>query len=257
MIMPEYGFLEELSDRSTEELNARLLEIDEEIKRLERGIVKVPFLDPFDTRYRRHERKPKPISRAVMFCIMDVSGSMDAFKKEMSKRFFNLLYRFLVRKYPKVEVVFIIHQAKAREVTEEEFFASHPAGGTVVSTAHVVMLDIQNHRYPSSGWDIYVAEASDGDNDPNDNKVVQNLMTSEIMPVVRYFAYVEVKQGFANDFDIGGVVSQESSLWMTYRSIHDQFPDRLALAPIKAARDIYPVFRGLFEKPELKRWQKV
>ena len=74
----------------------------------------IPYIDPLDVRYRRLESTPKPIARAVMFCLMDVSGSMNEHMKDLAKRFYSLLYLFLNRRYEHVEVVFIRHTHEAR-----------------------------------------------------------------------------------------------------------------------------------------------
>jgi len=87
-----------------------------------------------------------------MFCIMDVSGSMDQKTKEMAKRFFLLLYLFLKRSYKDVEVVYIRHHTQAKEVDEQEFFYSQETGGTIVSSALKLMSEIIQSRYPSNDW---------------------------------------------------------------------------------------------------------
>ena len=95
----------------------------------------IPFLDPIDVRFNRFEAVPKPITQAVMFCLMDVSGSMSEEMKDLAKRFFMLLYLFIQRRYRHVEIVFIRHTHHAEEVDEDTFFYSRETGGTVVSTA--------------------------------------------------------------------------------------------------------------------------
>ena len=115
-------------------------------------------------RYRRFEPQPKPVAQAVMFCLMDVSGSMTEHMKDLAKRFFALLYLFLKRRYKHVDIVFIRHTHEAREVDEETFFYSPETGGTVVSTALEEMARIVDDRYPPDDWNIYAAQASDGDN---------------------------------------------------------------------------------------------
>ena len=123
----------------------------------------MPFLDEIDLRYRHRITVPQPIARAVMFCLMDVSASMDEEKKDLAKRFFTLLYLFLTRKYEKVDLVFIRHTEDAEEVDEERFFHDPQTGGTVVYSALELMHEIVQARYPSSAWNIYAAQASDGD----------------------------------------------------------------------------------------------
>ncbi|NJM55573.1 MAG: YeaH/YhbH family protein, partial [Verrucomicrobiae bacterium] len=136
----------------------------EEINHLRARARAVPFIDTFDLRYANRVKQPQPTTQAVMFCIMDVSGSMDRARKDLAKRFFTLLYLFLKRNYEKIEVVFIRHHTVAKEVDEQEFFYSRETGGTVVSSALQLMGEIITERYPISSWNIYAAQASDGDN---------------------------------------------------------------------------------------------
>src|SRR5690606_17167022 len=105
-------------------------------------ISRVPWLDDFDLKYNLHVKDPAPSSKAVMFCLMDVSGSMNQATKDMAKRFFILLYLFLKRNYEHTEVVFIRHHTSAKEVDEEEFFYSRETGGTIVSSALKLMKQI-------------------------------------------------------------------------------------------------------------------
>src|SRR5690606_20358501 len=127
-------------------------------------VEQIPFIDTFDLRYDNRIDRPKPTTQAVMFCVMDVSGSMGPEEKDMAKRFFMLLYLFLTRTYEKIQVVFISHHTEASEVDEETFFYSRETGGTVVSSALNLMSKIIQERFPTSEWNIYAAQASDGDN---------------------------------------------------------------------------------------------
>jgi hypothetical protein len=143
---------------------------------LEKRIDKVPFLDEFDLRYRNRVTRPKPCTQAVMFCLMDVSGSMDEQRKDIAKRFFMLLYHFLHNTYEHIQVVFIRHHTSAQEVDEQEFFQSRDTGGTLVSTALDLMDRIIAARYPREDWNIYAAQASDGDNWPMDSARCRDLL---------------------------------------------------------------------------------
>jgi hypothetical protein len=212
----------------------RLEEVREALRVIDHKLKAIPFLDEIDIRYRRHEQVPVPVSQAVMFCLMDVSGSMGEWEKEMAKRFFMLLYLFLSRNYEKVELVFIRHHHEAKEVDEEEFFRSRESGGTVVSTALHLMQVIIDERYPPSRWNVYGCQASDGDNFAHDLPVAHDAMVHTILPLVQYFAYVEVD------------AQTDSQLWPVYEAVRAISP-KLAMARITAAADIYPVFRGLFE----------
>jgi uncharacterized sporulation protein YeaH/YhbH (DUF444 family) len=209
-------------------------EISEKLERARRRLNQIPFLDDFDLRYNNMIQQPTPTTSAVMFCLMDVSGSMTQDIKDLAKRFFVLLHLFLKRHYEKTEVVFIRHHTKADEVDEEEFFYSRETGGTVVSTALDLMNTIVRERYPSDSWNIYAAQASDGENWQDDSPKCRDLLVKSLLPLVQYFAYVEISSG------------KEQELWQTYSEILDTYPDRFAMRNVKEPADIFPVFRDLF-----------
>ena len=217
---------------------AEIAALAEEIAALRARIERIPYLDPIDLRYRSRVRVPVPTSKAVMFCLMDVSGSMDEGRKELSKRFFILLYLFLTRHYEKIDLVFIRHHTQAQEVDEENFFHARETGGTVVSSALVLMEDIVRARYNPSEWNIYGAQASDGDNWHHDSGRCRELLNEKLLPLVRYFAYVQVAE-------------EEQNLWDEYAQlldVHKHFAMRKATEPSQ----IYPVFRDLFKKEGAK-----
>ncbi len=206
----------------------------EEISSLRRRIARVPFLDEIDLRYRHRVMVPRPLSRAVMFCLMDVSASMDERKKDLAKRFYTLLYLFLERKYEHVDVVFIRHTDDAEEVDEEHFFHDPKTGGTVVYSALHLMEEVIADRYPADQWNIYAAQASDGDAFGADPEKSRNFLVEKLLPKARYFAYIEVG-------DEGS--SRASSLSAAYRRIESP---RFAMRGVQERGDIYPVFRELF-----------
>ena len=117
-------------------------ELEVRIDELRERLGRIPFIDEVDIRYHRHVKEPIPHSKAVMFCLMDVSGSMDQRTKDLAKRFYILLYLFLSRNYDKTEVVFIRHHTSAKEVDEDEFFHSRETGGTLVSCALTLVDEI-------------------------------------------------------------------------------------------------------------------
>ncbi|MFZ2972774.1 MAG: YeaH/YhbH family protein [Ferribacterium limneticum] len=216
---------------------------DPDIVRIEREIASllarreaIPFIDPFDLRYSNRIRIAQPSTQAVMFCLMDVSGSMDESKKQIAKRFFMLLYLFLNRNYEHIEVVFIRHHTVAEEVDEENFFHSRETGGTIVSSALKLMHEIVVARYASSAWNIYGAQASDGDNWNNDSPPCRELLSESILPLVQYFAYIEIAD------------AEPQNLWLEYERLLDSHPGVFAMQRIAAVADIYPVFRELFRK---------
>jgi uncharacterized sporulation protein YeaH/YhbH (DUF444 family) len=221
-----------------------ILEIRAELARQSRRSQAIPFIDPVDVRYRRYESDPRPVAQAVMFCLMDVSGSMDEHLKDLAKRFFSLLYLFLSRRYRYVEVVFIRHTHEAKEVDEETFFNSRETGGTVVSTALEEMATVIADRFPPNSWNIYAAQASDGDNLPIDNEKTVALLKSALLPLCQYYAYIEV--GREPEERRRGA-EPPSTLWRAYELIlSPQVP--MAMRKVRDRRDIYPVFRELFER---------
>ena len=220
----------ELRDAPGTELAA----VQAEIQALRDRLKRVPFLDPFDLRYRNRIRDPVPTSKAAMFCLMDVSGSMDEARKDLAKRFFILLYLFLTRHYQQTDVIFIRHHTQAAEVTEQEFFHATESGGTVVSSALTLMHEVIRSRYNSSEWNIYGAQASDGDNWQQDSSKCRELLDSKLLPLCRYFAYVQV-------------ADEDQNLWEEYTRVRDANP-HFAMQKIVTASQIFPVFRELFKK---------
>ncbi|MCP4390278.1 MAG: YeaH/YhbH family protein [Gammaproteobacteria bacterium] len=170
----------------------KCLELEQEIEQLRQRIKKIPFIDTFDLRFNNFVQRPEPTSQAVMFCLMDVSGSMDQETKDIAKRFYILLYLFLTRSYKDVDVVYIRHHTQAKEVDEEEFFYSRETGGTIVSSALELTRDIVAQRYPPTDWNIYAAQASDGDNWNDDSPVCEQILAQQLLPQLRYSAYVEI-----------------------------------------------------------------
>lgn len=213
----------------------KITTLKKEIKQLKAKIAKVPFIDTFDLRFRNYAQQAIPTSRAVMFCLMDVSGSMDQATKDIAKRFYILLYLFLTRTYKSIDVVYIRHHTQAKEVDEQEFFYSQETGGTIASSALELMDKVIKQRYSASSWNIYGAQASDGDNWADDSPYCKSFLLDNILPKVRYFSYIEITQ------------RAHQTLWQQYDELtktHSHF----AMQHIKSIEDIYPVFRELFRK---------
>ena len=228
-----------------EDRDERRAALEEELRRKLRRTGLIPYIDPLDVRYKRFDAIPKPVAQAVMFCLMDVSGSMTEHMKDLAKRFYILLYIFLKRRYKNVEVVFIRHTHEASEVDEDTFFNSPETGGTVVSTALEEMRTVIAERYNPDSWNIYAAQASDGDNTASDNDRTAALLTREILPSCQYYAYLEVGRD-AEHFP-PGFIRRDSDLWQTYTAlIKNGAP--MAMRKVGHRRDIYPVFRELFAK---------
>ena len=230
----ELELLMEALQDDTEDRGEEIKRLADDIHHLKGRIWRIPFIDPFDLRYVNRVRQPQPSSQAVMFCVMDVSGSMDEQRKDLAKRFFILLYLFLTRNYEHIEVVFIRHHTRADEVDEDTFFHSQESGGTVVSSALELMSKIIDDRYPPGDWNIYGAQASDGDNWNDDSPKCRKILEQKILPRSRYFAYIQV-------------VPEEQNLWMEYAQIVPDYR-QFVQKKVQHASDIYPVFRELFEK---------
>jgi len=237
----EAGSIVPADGRDRETRVAELLEV---LERYGRRRAVVPWLDPMDLRFNRLESRPEPVAQAVMFCLMDVSASMDEDMKGLAKRFFMLLHLFLERHYEQVEVVFIRHTQRAEEVDEQVFFEGRQTGGTVVSSALQEMLRIVEARYPPDDYNVYVAQASDGDNVSSDVATCVDLLTERILPSVQYMAYVEILPQHRR---LGFSTRRESELWQGYAGV-SRIHKTLAMRRIAHARDIFPVFRDLFRK---------
>src|SRR5436190_4564628 len=227
----------ELAECTDEERRAKLTA---EIAALGSKLRRIPYLDPIDIRYRRFENVPKPVAQAVMFCLMDVSGSMSEHMKDLAKRFYMLLYIFLTRRYRHVEIVFIRHTDQAEEVDEETFFRSPATGGTLVSSALEAMRQIVVARYRPDDWNIYAAQASDGDNSYADGTATERLLTGSILPACQYFAYLEVG-------DQGSGSMSDSSLWSLYQRLRSEGAS-LSMRKVISRSEIYPVFHELFQR---------
>ena len=227
----------ELADES------RIPELCADIERLRRRQRAVPFIDPIDVRYNRFTPTNVPRTKAVMFCLMDVSASMGEREKDLAKRFFILLHLFLLRKYERVEIVFIRHTHEAAEVDEQEFFYGRETGGTVVSSALKAMIVARESRYPAADWNVYCAQASDGDNSGGDSQACVALLAEAILPLTQYYAHIEIAGEGATDGD----GSRQTDLWLAYAGLKDAAPN-FAMARVARRADIYPVFRKLFAR---------
>jgi uncharacterized sporulation protein YeaH/YhbH (DUF444 family) len=231
--------LEAELEEASEERRAELLV---EIAAMKAKAKRIPFIDPIDIRYRRFETVPKPVAQAVMFCLMDVSGSMSEHMKDLAKRFYMLLYVFLKRRYRHVEIVFIRHTDRAEEVDEDTFFHGPASGGTLVSSALQAMHDIVRARFRPADWNIYAAQASDGDNSFSDGEVAGRLLTDSILPVTQFFAYLEVGEAGGYSFEM-----PDSALWTLYERLRSGGAP-LSMRKVSDRSEIFPVFHDLFQR---------
>lgn len=226
---------------------ARLAELREHLSVLVRRRRVVGYVDPVDIRFNRFDPQPQPNAKAVMFCLMDVSGSMGEREKDLAKRFFVLLHLFLKRRYDRIDIVFIRHTHEAQEVDEETFFYSTQSGGTVVSTALKEMQRVIADRYPAKEWNIYAAQASDGDNGYDDSDYCTTLLDTEVMRLCQYYAYVEIID--ERESHIFGSTDNGTSLWRSYCKVAEDWQN-FQMTRIAKPSDIYPVFRKLFARQQ-------
>lgn len=231
-------FEEELAalEEKPDEHSAQIVDLKEKISKLKKRVKSIPWIDEFDIKYNQYLKHPNPSTSAVMFCLMDVSGSMSQMHKDIAKRFYILLYLFLQRNYRKIDVVFIRHHTSAKEVDEQEFFYSRETGGTIVSSALKLMDEIIQDRYPTSDWNIYAAQASDGDNWNDDSPLCHQLLKQRILPYVQYYSYIEITP------------HDHQMLWHEMDKLKEEFNDCFAMQQITEASEIYPVFRELFQR---------
>lgn len=207
-------------------------QLEAEIEAAKASVKKVPFIDEIDQRYRNTIVDPLPSTQAVMFCLMDVSGSMSEWHKDIAKRYYMLLFLFLHQRYEKVDIVFVRHHHDAQEVDEQTFFYDRANGGTIVSKGLQLVSDIIKDRYPRNRWNVYVAQASDGDNWGDDGGKVLELMNNHLLPAVQYFFYIEISK-----------YGTEGDLWQTYKALGGKNFDA---EMVSDTSQIYDVFRKMF-----------
>jgi uncharacterized protein len=213
-------------------------ELCSELARLVRRRGGLPFIDEPDLRYRNRVSRPEPVARAAMFCLMDVSASMDEDKKDLAKRFFTLLYLFLTRKYAEVDLIFIRHTDDAEEVDEDAFFHDTRSGGTVVLSALELTDKIRVERY-AHGWNVYAAQASDGDAFGADPAKSARFLRERLLPGTRYYTYLELAAPSTQE--------RASTLWAEYERVAEA-AGNFAMRRASERDQIYPVFRELFRK---------
>ena len=234
-------------DKKIKELEKELLnkslskdkieKIQKEIEKLKKMKLSISFMEEVDLQYNNFEKQPIPVTSAVMFCIMDVSGSMGEHEKDIAKRFFMLLYMFLTKQYEKIELVFIRHHTQAKEVSEEEFFTSRESGGTIVLPALELMNDIIDKRY--SGWNVYASQISDGDVwSPEDSNSCKEILKNELLNKIQYMIYIEVTTR---------AYQQMGDLWVDYQKLSES-NSNFAIGQIRELSEIWNVFKDFFKK---------
>jgi uncharacterized protein len=146
-----------------------------------------------DLRFKTWTEHKIPHTQAVVLCMMDTSGSMGRFEKDIARTTFFWIARFLRQNYHNVEIVFIAHHTHAKVVSEDQFFTKGEMGGTVCSSAYKLALDLIRQKYSPSRYNIYPIHFSDGDNLPSDNEECVQLV-QKLMEVSNFFAYGEINQ---------------------------------------------------------------
>jgi sporulation protein YhbH len=189
-----------------------------------------------DLVYRHVTTDVRQESNAVVFCLMDTSGSMDTMKKYLARSFFFLLYQFICTKYQNVEIVFVAHHTEAREVSEEEFFHKGESGGTFISSAYGKTLDIIQDRYHPSLWNVYAFHCSDGDNFDSDNATALRT-AQELTDICNLFGYGEIKP-------LGSRYYESSMLNIFRRLEAGNFHTVL----IEQKSDVWPSFKAFLSK---------
>ena len=211
----------------------------ENIKRnaTESGNAKFYDLHDEDMRFRSWDEKIERHSNAVVYLMMDRSGSMDEHKRYLTKALFWWLCRFLETAYDCVEIVFIAHDVEAKVVPEKDFFLLSNDGGTRCSSAYELALkDIKENR-PQNSWNVYCFHFSDGDNFEDDSGQCKKLVL-EMLERVNMFAYGEVAWENAN--------WQNSSELMN--ALEDIDHPRFMTAVLHEKEDVYPTLRKFLRK---------
>ena len=190
-----------------------------------------------DLRYRHYKIHEKKTSNAVIFFIMDISGSMTRDKKFLARSFFFLLYHFIRARYDKVELVFLAHDVEAYEVTEEQFFGRGSSGGTLVSSALTMTDDIISKRFHPNSWNVYVFQCSDGDNWPSDNERAVEL-AKKVATKVQFFGYCQIEP------------SEERATWNREYALSNIYESlvspKFRISEISKKEHIWPAFRSFF-----------
>lgn len=197
-----------------------------------------PFHDD-DLRYFHIAPTVKETSNAVIFCIMDTSGSMGTTKKYLARSFYFLLYQFVRQKYQNVEVVFIAHHTEAKEVSEEDFFHKVESGGTYISSGYHKALEIMEQRYHPSLWNIYAFHCSDGDNFYSDNDRAVDA-AKQLCSVCNLFGYGEIKPS--------GTAYYSGSMLDVFSAIDSP---NFFTAVIEKKEDLWPAFKSFLSKDRI------
>ncbi|MBK9314077.1 MAG: sporulation protein YhbH [Acidobacteria bacterium] len=205
----------------------------------EKGHAKLGPITKEDLRFKSWEEDVRYESNAVVLAMMDVSGSMGEFKKYIARSFFFWMVRFLRTKYDHVEIVFISHHTDAKEVTEEQFFTQGESGGTVVSSAYKLALDIIAERYPPRDWNVYPFHFSDGDNYYSDNDDAVRL-ADKLIETCNLFGYGEIGEEGMSSY------RRSSGALLSIFSDRLKNQERFIGVRIDDKEDVYPALKQFF-----------
>ncbi|BAS29049.1 sporulation protein YhbH [Limnochorda pilosa] len=190
-----------------------------------------------DLRFKTWEERVRTTTSAVVMAMMDTSGSMGTFEKYIARSFYFWMVRFLRTRYHQVQIVFIAHDTRAREVSEEEFFSKGESGGTKCSSAYEKALEIVEERFPPEDYNIYPFHFSDGDNFPSDNVRCVKLM-SELIERSSAVGYGEITSGR---------YYRESTLMSAFERLEDP---RFTCVQIRSKDEVYPALKRFFRRSE-------
>lgn len=193
-----------------------------------------------DLIYRKFKKTKKPNSNAVIFFVMDISGSMTTHKKFMARSFYFLLYHFIRSKYNHTEIVFVSHDTAAYEVNEDQFFTRSNSGGTKVSSGLAKVDEIIHQRYHPDAWNIYTFQCSDGDNWPDDTSKTLDLM-AKLKGQSQLVGYCEINTTPNRESSW----FEESRLSNVYKPLVDK---KLKMAEITEKKDVWPAFNKFFSR---------
>ena len=150
-------------------------------------------------RFKGWSETPKPQTNAVIIYMMDVSGSMGDEQKEIVRTEAFWIDTWLRSQYKGIHRRYVIHDAAAREVDEDTFYRTRESGGTLISSAYKLALDMIKKDYPASDWNIYPFHFSDGDNwSTEDTKICLDMVQNELLPVCNQFSYGQVESRYGS-----------------------------------------------------------
>lgn len=222
-------------------LQGQLQALELRITELRAKIAGTPYFDELDLRYTKKEKVIVKSAQAVFAMIMDISGSMDEDKKRMARKFFSLQYAFIHRKYPQTDLIFVAHTETPEEMTEEEFFTTRKSGGTVVSPAYTLIHKIISERYDAHETNIYLSQASDGDNWESDNaNCITELEEKGLLAKVRHMSYAQVGQSFGGGYGA-------STLWNVLQSIANT-NKKVAMVKINDDSEVFDAFHKIYKR---------